>query len=171
MESIRTVQYTNGAKIATKTPDEDVFDAALRVEGQVWPHSGVSAARGSLHPTCGSTVGTATDPSGTSIPNAEVTVTNDGTGGAQTQETNEIGAYSFTTLFPGSYSIRAVAPGFRPVDIRQIVLQVDQTARFYLALEIGQVTETVEVAATPVLATDMSAQAMSSRTGRSWTCL
>lgn len=107
--------------------------------------------------TYGSIVGTATDPTGASIPNVEVTVTNEDTGVAQTRATNELGSYSFTTLFPGSYAIHAVASGFRPVDIRQIVLQVNQTARFDLSMEVGQVTETVEaVAAAPVLATDTS---------------
>ena len=120
-------------------------------------------AAGALSPamnaqtTYGSIVGTATDPTGASVPNVEVTVTNEETGVAQTRTTNELGAYSFTTLYPGSYAIHAEASGFRPVDIRQIVLQVNQTARFDLAMEVGQVTEIIEVvAAAPVLATDTS---------------
>lgn len=107
--------------------------------------------------TYGSLVGTATDATGASIPNVEVSVTNEDTGVSQTRTTNDLGSYSFTTLFPGTYAIRAEAEGFRPVDIRQIVLQVNQTARFDLPMEVGQVTETVEVlAAAPVLATDTS---------------
>ena len=119
--------------------------------------AGPSGQTARAQSTYGSIVGTATDATGASIPNVEVTVTNEETGVAQAWTTNELGSYAFTNLFPGSYAIRATASGFRPVDIRQIVLQVNQTARFDLAMEVGQVTETVEVvAAAPVLATDTS---------------
>ena len=107
--------------------------------------------------TYGSIVGTARDASGAPIPNVAVTVTNEATGAAATAATSELGAYSFTTLIPGLYKIHAEISGFRPVDITGIQLQVNQTARHDLAMQVGQVTEKVEVSATlATLATDTS---------------
>jgi hypothetical protein len=87
----------------------------------------------------------------------KVTVTNEATGITSTESTNELGAYSFTTLVPGRYRINAELTGFRPIDIRGIELQVNQTARYDLSVQVGQVSETVEVSATlATLSTDTS---------------
>ena len=107
--------------------------------------------------TYGILLGTARDPSGSVVPNVQVTVTDQNSGRAYTSETNSLGSYHFTTLFPGVYNISAVASGFRPIEIRGIVLQVNQTARFDLDLQVGEKTDTVDVQATaPVLATEKS---------------
>ena len=107
--------------------------------------------------TFGRIVGDARDSSGSVMPGVTVTVTNEGSGETYTQVTGETGAYAFNTLIPGSYRIRADRTGFRPMQIQNIVLQVNQTARFDLALEVGAVTESVNVSASaPVLATDTS---------------
>jgi hypothetical protein len=118
------------------------FSAALRCYGQT---------------TYGSIVGTARDPSGAVIVGARVTVTNVGTAVKVTQATNDVGAYSFTTLFPGQYTIHAEMQGFQSVDIRDIQLQVNQTLRFDLSMQLGQVSQRIEVSATlAALATDTS---------------
>jgi len=105
----------------------------------------------------GSIVGTARDPSGAVIVGARVAVTNLGTGVEVTQATNDVGAYSFTTLFPGQYTIHAEMQGFQSVDIRDIQLQVNQTLRLDLSMQLGQVSQRVEVTATlATLATDTS---------------
>ncbi len=107
--------------------------------------------------THGSIVGTARDPSGAAVPRVAVTVTNVGTNTSATTVTNELGGYAFTTLMPGPYRVHAEFGGFRPVDIRGIQLQVNQTVRHDLTMQIGQVTESVEVSATlATLATDTS---------------
>ena len=107
--------------------------------------------------TYGSIVGVARDASGSVMPGITVTVVNQNTGESHAQPTNEVGAYAFTTLYPGVYRVRAEARGFKPVEIRDIRLQVNQTARFDLLMEVGEVTQTVEViASAPVLATDSS---------------
>src|SRR5215831_2732223 len=77
--------------------------------------------------TYGSIVGTTRDPSGAVIVGALVTVTNAATGVKATEATNDVGAYSFTTLFPGRYDIHAEMRGFRSVDIHGVELQVNQT--------------------------------------------
>lgn len=107
--------------------------------------------------TSGSIVGTARDASGAVVPNVLVTATNEATGTSASETTNEVGAYTFTALQPGMYRIHTELSGFRPVDITGIQLQVNQTARFDLTMQVGQVSEKVEVAATlATLATDTS---------------
>ena len=107
--------------------------------------------------TYGSVVGTARDPSGAVVVGAHVTVTNEATGVKATQDTNDVGAYAFTTLFPGRYTIHAEMHGFQSVDIQNIELQVNQTVRFDLTMQVGQVSQSIEVTATlATLATDTS---------------
>jgi len=118
------------------------FSAALRCYGQA---------------TYGSIVGTARDSSGGVVPGVQVTVANEATGVKATELTNDVGAYSFTTLFQGKYSIHAQMNGFQSVDITRVELQVDQTLRFDLTMQVGQVNQTMEVVATLApLATDTS---------------
>lgn len=113
--------------------------------------------RSEAQTTYGSIVGVTRDASGAVMPGILVAVTNEATGVRVTQSTNSVGAYSFTTLFPGAYSIHAEMQGFRPVDIKGVQLEVNQTARFDLRMEVGQATERVEVAATlATLSTDTS---------------
>src|SRR5437867_1390416 len=117
----------------------------------------IAARRMDAQTTYGTILGTARDASGAVVPNVQVTVTDQNSGKAYVAGTDSLGAYHFTTLFPGVYNFDAVATGFRPIDIRGIVLQVNQTARFDLTLEVGEKTDTVSVeAAAPVLATDRS---------------
>src|SRR6185312_630474 len=116
-----------------------------------------AVSRCSAQTTYGSIVGTARDTTGAVMSGIPVIVTNEATGVKATQLTNDVGSYSFTTLFPGKYSIHAEMKGFRPVDITGIQLEVNQTARYDLSMQIGQVNERVEVAATlATLATDTS---------------
>lgn len=107
--------------------------------------------------TYGSIVGTARDGSGAVVPGVKVVVTNEATAVTATETTNELGSFSFTTLIPGKYRIAAELSGFRPVDIRNIELQVNQTARYDFVMQVGQLTEKVEVSATlATLSTDTS---------------
>lgn len=96
--------------------------------------------------TLGSIVGDIRDPGGAIVPRAVVSVTNTDTNAVRTAQTNEDGMFTFPGLVPGNYSVRAQMPGFRQV-ARSLVLQVQQTARVDMVLELGQVTENVEVMA------------------------
>jgi hypothetical protein len=107
--------------------------------------------------TYGSIVGTARDSSGAVMPNVTVTVTNEATNTAHTAATNEAGNYAFTTLLPGNHRLHAEMEGFRAIDVVGIVLQVDQVIRQDLTMQVGQLTEKIEVSATlAALATDTS---------------
>jgi hypothetical protein len=94
----------------------------------------------------GDITGTVTDPSAASLPNAEVTLQNAGTGATQTVATNTQGVYRFAFIPPGTYSVAVSASGFR--NARQTHLQVvaagqSTTADFQLVLAAA--TETVDV--------------------------
>jgi hypothetical protein len=95
--------------------------------------------------TTGTIMGSITDPSGGVIPGARVTVTNTGTGISRSFVTGANGLYVITSLIPGTYSVSAEKQGFKTVSKTGIVLEVDQTARIDLALQVGAVTQRVTV--------------------------
>ena len=135
-----------------KSPFVTLFPAAIALTLLVG-----STPRCEAQTSYGSIVGTARDASGAALVGTHVTVTNVATAVKATQVTNDVGAYSFTTLFPGRYNIHAEMQGFQSVDIRDIELQVDQTVRFDLNMPLGGVSQKVEVTATlATLATDTS---------------
>ena len=102
--------------------------------------------------------GTVTDPSGASIPNAAVTLTNTATGVGTTIQTNSGGGYIFEFVYPGTYDLTVHATGFRPLSQAGIHLDPNQVARLDVKLEIGSATQSVEVvAAAPLLQTQTAA--------------
>ncbi|HYP14598.1 MAG TPA: carboxypeptidase-like regulatory domain-containing protein, partial [Bryobacteraceae bacterium] len=96
--------------------------------------------------TLGSIAGEVRDPASSIVVGATVTVTNTDTNATRNAVTNDSGLYSFPGLVPGNYTIRVQMAGFR-TSARSLVLQVQQNAQIDLTLEVGQVTETVEVKA------------------------
>ena len=97
--------------------------------------------------TSGSIAGVILDQSGSAIPGATVGLTNTETNAARSALTNDAGAYSFPTLPPGTYNLKAEKTGFKTLVQRQVEIQVQQNARIDFRLEVGQVTESIEVAA------------------------
>ena len=89
--------------------------------------------------------GTVTDSSGAAVPSAQVTVTNTGTGFTRTVQTGAQGEYHLEFLPIGNYNVEVSANGFKKVVRTGIVLQADQPARVDAQLQLGQVTETIEV--------------------------
>jgi hypothetical protein len=105
--------------------------------------------------TLGTVTGEVKDSSGAAVADAVITVRNTATNGARIVRTNEEGAYTVPALIPGPYEVRAEKPGFKQSTRSGIELQVQQTARIDFALEVGQVSETIEVSATaPLLTTE-----------------
>src|SRR5256885_17065447 len=70
--------------------------------------------------TTGQIVGTARDPSGAVVPNADIEVTDVGTANRQTGKTGAEGGFVFPALQPGRYRILATAPGFGPAGIAEV---------------------------------------------------
>jgi hypothetical protein len=94
-----------------------------------------------------SILGTVTDDSGAAVPKASITVTNTGTQQKRSVVSGETGTYEVTALEVGSYEVSAEAPGFRKIQVRGITLEVNQRARVDVKLQIGEVTQQVEVQA------------------------
>ena len=95
--------------------------------------------------------GTVKDQTGAVIPGVEITVTNAATGTARVVISNEAGVYLANQLAPGTYNIKASLPGFRPKDINNLVLPVNQIVKQDLALEVGSQSDVVEVSAAAVV--------------------
>src|ERR1700682_5149912 len=95
------------------------------------------------------------DSSGAIVTGVTVSVTNNGTNAVRSAVTNDAGVYSFPSLAPGAYTLRAEKPGFKTVVRNQVELQVQQAARVDFELQVGQVSESIEVRSdAPLLATD-----------------
>ena len=94
-------------------------------------------------------VGRVTDPSDAVIPGAKVTVHNVDTGVEKDAQSNQEGYYAVPFLDPGRYRIIAQAEGFKPVSRTGVVLEMRQVARVDFTLEVGAVTEVIEVSAAP----------------------
>src|SRR5262245_61699739 len=89
--------------------------------------------------------GTVKDQSGAVLPGVEVTATQTDTGISRMTVSNETGVYILPTLPIGPYRLEAALPGFRTFVQRGIVLQVNSTPTINVVLEVGQVSEQVEV--------------------------
>lgn len=85
------------------------------------------------------------DPSKALIPGVSVTATNIETNVTNTQVTNEAGAYSFPVLQPGAYRVSAELPGFRRQVFNDVRLVYAGQSRIDFTLEIGEVSQSVEV--------------------------
>jgi Carboxypeptidase regulatory-like domain len=95
--------------------------------------------------TSGSSVGTVTDNTGAVVAGAAVTLTNVDTGDHRTATTNAAGDYQFVNLLPGNYRIDVEASGFKHFIRTNVVVQVQGSTRVDAPLELGNVSETVEV--------------------------
>lgn len=98
-----------------------------------------------------SIVGNITDKSGAAMSAVEVAVTNDATNTRVRLTSDESGGYSVVNLIPGAYTVTATRSGFRPVSFKNFVLQVGQTARLDISMEVGSVEQSVEVQGTVAL--------------------
>jgi len=91
--------------------------------------------------------GTVRDPSGAVLPGVEITATQTETGIARMTVTNETGSYVLPSLPLGPYRLDAALPGFRTFVQTGILLQVNGSLVVNPTLEVGQVTEQIEVQA------------------------
>ena len=114
----------------------------------------VAPASVSAQTTNAAIVGDVTDETGALVPGATVTVTNANTGVQRSLSTNERGAYRAYPVQPGTYDVTATSEGFKTRVRSGVVVEVAATVKIDLSLELGQVTETVEVTGQiPVLQT------------------
>ena len=122
--------------------------------------------------------GTVTDPSGSSIPAASVTVHNADTGIDRAIDTNDAGIYSAPFLQPGHYDITVSKPGFTKVDRKGLTVEVGRTLTidFKMTVQSGaeSVTVTSEAPVVDAQKTDVSQEVSQSMVqnlplvGRRW---
>lgn len=91
--------------------------------------------------------GRITDASGGAVHGVQVSVRSTNTGTERQVRTNDSGLYTVPLLQPGSYDVQVRQQGFKPISQRGITLEVDQRAELNFRLEVGAVTERVEVRA------------------------
>lgn len=100
-------------------------------------------------------LGTVRDASGAVIKGAAVKLTNTGENTTRTAVSSANGDYEFQNTKPGTYSVTVTSPGFRTFTANGVQLAARQTARVDAALEVGELSQTVEVsAAAGIIATD-----------------
>ena len=103
----------------------------------------------------GTLLGNVTDSSGGAVPGVTVTATEAETSVGRSTVTNEAGRYIFSSLVNGRYTVTAELQGFKKVVNQNIKVDVNTTIRVDMVLEVGAMTEAVQVLAeTPVLQTD-----------------
>jgi hypothetical protein len=115
------------------------------------------AVHGHAQVSAGAVLGTVSDPSGALIPGVTITVTNEGTNQSRQAISNESGSYRVEPLQAGFYTVSAELSGFKKELRTHINIDVDARVRMDFTLQVGQVSETVDVsAAAPLVQTDDS---------------
>lgn len=107
---------------------------------------GASSAHAQTSST-GVVLGTVTDGSGANVAGAEVTLTDPTTNLERTQMTNEDGQFTFAAVMPGTYRLRVSAKGFKVASLSGVTVEVNKSLRVDVPLEVGDVSETVQVTA------------------------
>jgi hypothetical protein len=108
--------------------------------------------RASAQVSTGTIFGSVTDASGAAIPNAEITVKHLATNDSRAVRTNDRGEFTASFLRIGDHSVTASAQGFKSALVQPLTVRVDQTISVTIQLEVGALTQTVEVdARTPLL--------------------
>src|ERR1700679_3153243 len=100
-------------------------------------------------------LGTVTDQTGASVPNATVTLTNLGTNDQRTVHSNASGDYTFTLLSLGNYPVPVKAGGCQEAITKNLAVEAGDRARPDVHLQVGSTSAVVEVTATtPLLQAD-----------------
>jgi len=115
----------------------------------------MSAPNSSGQAVFGSIVGNVTDAQGNAVAGAKVTVTSVSKSTVFETTSNESGNYSVTHLIPDSYRVHIEATGFKAYDVPSVTVSADSSANINAPLQVGAVTQTVEVTGDiPQLQTD-----------------
>src|SRR3989441_789626 len=112
--------------------------ALLLASATAWGQAGTSIIRGEI-----------TDPQGKLVPKATVTIKNESTGFARTEQTTA-GSFSFDLIPPGDYTVEIEAQGFKKVVLTHVHALVGSPVDASMQLELGTIGETVQVEASAV---------------------
>jgi Carboxypeptidase regulatory-like domain len=95
----------------------------------------------------GTIQGTVTDPTGSFIPNAAVSLTEQSTQVTRVSHTDSSGVYVFPNIEPGTYTVNVTAPGFETFVQKGNVLEVGSNIAVSPQMKVGRAEQTVEVQA------------------------
>lgn len=99
----------------------------------------------------GSLSGTVLDPSGSVVPNANVTLTNQASHEERVVTSNKDGYFAFAAVLPGTYTVKVEAPSFKSWQQTDIIMHPGDTRSVSgIQLEVGTASQTVEVVASSV---------------------
>src|ERR1700738_5185457 len=90
-------------------------------------------------------IGSITDKTGASVPDAKVILTEQTTGVSATRATNNSGNFEFSNVPPGTYTVAAEHAGFQTAKSTNISVVVNTSTRADLVLSVGSETQQVEV--------------------------
>ncbi len=134
-----------------------VFALGVLLTFRAWPQSGAVSAQ---------LTGTIQDENGATVPGAKVTLANPDVGFSREVTTGDNGLYTFTLIPPGTYRLRAEKAGFTAFLQSNIVLAVGQSSTLDAKLQIGNVSQTVEVTGQATVLNTGSADLASEVSGR-----
>ena len=92
--------------------------------------------------------GVVVDPTGAIIQGASITIT--GPTGNATRSSNEQGEFTFPGLIPGFYDVKVTKDGFKGTTVQKVEVGINKTSTIKVALELGAVTQTIEIVASSV---------------------
>jgi hypothetical protein len=105
--------------------------------------------------------GVVSDPNDAVIPTATVKIRNTATNDSRQAQTGNDGRYVFSQLAPGTYEVTAEAAGFKTLLRPGVALGLNQTAELNLSMQVGEVTQTIEVTeGAPILDTQTANRAV-----------
>lgn len=113
----------------------------------------------------GSIAGTVTDQSGAAVAEASVTIIDTATNTSRTAVTNDVGRYAFANVPPGTYDVTINKSGFRVAKLSNQTVTVGSTLTLNASLEVGSVSQVVEVTATNAELQTMNATVGNTITG------
>jgi Carboxypeptidase regulatory-like domain len=108
--------------------------------------------------TTGQIGGQVTDPTGAVVPAASVTITDEAKGVSFAGKADAAGNYIVVSLPPGLYSVSASASGFTAEKFTHVALQIDEHLALNFKLNVGSVSESVEVSEAPPVLQSQSAE-------------
>lgn len=97
--------------------------------------------------TFGEVTGHISDASGAAVPAAKIALTNVATNAVRRAVSTDSGDYTFPAVAPGFYTVRVEQPSFKTSTVNNVQVQVQQSLRLDFTLEVGQVTESIEISA------------------------
>src|SRR4051794_30040702 len=97
--------------------------------------------------TFGEITGRISDPTGAAIPAAQITLTSTATNAVRNTISTDSGDYTFPAVAPGGYTVKVEKTAFKSASSTDVQVQIQQTVRLDFTLQVGQVSESVEVSA------------------------